>query len=171
VIHALKFAKSRWTPSAHPYVWETCRTSPPFTSSAQTSPATHRRPSHCEPLSPFHLRPLDLDQTARIESLNRIGTEQSCASRSLLIRRPQLLIRPKRYPPMRNCRVACSDSNEFRFRNLNQNSVQSSEIHILCSVDPKIANDIPLESLKSVEPSSTIKSYILWVQFETNFKL
>jgi hypothetical protein len=28
-----------------------------------------------------------------------------------------------------------------------------------------------LESLKPVEPNSTIKSYILWVQFETKFKL
>jgi hypothetical protein len=39
------------------------------------------------------------------------------------------------------------------------------------SVSPKIANDILLESLKLVESSGIIKSYILWVQFETIFKL
>jgi hypothetical protein len=39
------------------------------------------------------------------------------------------------------------------------------------SVSPKITNDIPLESLEHLESSSTIKSYILWVQFETIFKL
>jgi hypothetical protein len=39
------------------------------------------------------------------------------------------------------------------------------------SVSPKIANNIPLESLGIVLSSSTIISYILWDQFETIFKL
>jgi hypothetical protein len=52
-----------------------------------------------------------------------------------------------------------------------QNYVQTLENHIFWSVIRKIANDIPLESLEHLESSNTIKSYILWVQFETIFKL
>jgi hypothetical protein len=35
----------------------------------------------------------------------------------------------------------------------------------------KITNDIPLESLEHLESSGTIKLHILWVQFESIFKL
>jgi hypothetical protein len=52
-----------------------------------------------------------------------------------------------------------------------QNYVQTLENHIFWSVIRKIANDIPLESLELVESISTIKLHILWVQFETIFKL
>jgi hypothetical protein len=45
------------------------------------------------------------------------------------------------------------------------------ENHIFRSITRKITNNIPLESLRLLESSSTIKSYILWVQIETNFKL
>jgi hypothetical protein len=38
-------------------------------------------------------------------------------------------------------------------------------------MSPKIANNISLETLEYLESISAIKSYILWVQFETIFKL
>jgi hypothetical protein len=53
----------------------------------------------------------------------------------------------------------------------NQILFKSSKNHIFRSVGPKIANDIPLESLGSIESISTIKSHISWVQFGTIFKL
>jgi hypothetical protein len=59
---------------------------------------------------------------------------------------------------------------ENRFRNW-QNYVQTLENHIFWSVIRKIANDMPLESLEHLESSGTIKLHILWVQFETIFKL
>jgi hypothetical protein len=62
-------------------------------------------------ISPDSSRSLDLDQTLRIVSLNRIGTEQSSASRSLLIQRSTIVIHPNRYEPIGNCQVSISGSN------------------------------------------------------------
>jgi hypothetical protein len=60
------------------------------------------------------------------------------------------------------------DSNStFKF----QKVCRTCKIIIKCSAWPKITNLVSLESLKLVESSGTIKSYILWIQFETIFKL
>jgi hypothetical protein len=58
---------------------------------------------------------------------------------------------------------------EFEFKC--QILCRSCKINIKSSLGPKLANDIPLESLGNLESSSTIISYILWVQFENIFKL
>jgi hypothetical protein len=67
--------------------------------------------------------------------------------------------------------MSISGSNEFQIEMSNQISTQSFKIHILRFIDPKITNNIPLESLGNIEFSSTIIIHILWVQFETIFKL
>jgi hypothetical protein len=61
--------------------------------------------------------------------------------------------------------------SEFKQNQIPFKSAATCKIHIKCSVGPKIENNIPLESLEHVQSSSTIISYILWVQFETIFKL
>jgi hypothetical protein len=115
--------------------------------------------------------PSDLDLVVQIESLKRRGIRWSRASNPLKIRRSSLQIRPNRYAPIRIDHVATSDLKRIRFRISNQIPFQSYKIHIFWSVDPKIANNISLESLGIVLSSSTIISYILWVKFETNFRI
>jgi hypothetical protein len=82
-----------------------------------------------------------------------------------------LQIRPNRYAPIRIDHVATSDLKRIRFRISNQIPFQSCKIHIFRFISPKIANNIPLESLGHLESSSTIISYILWVQFESIFRI
>jgi hypothetical protein len=67
------------------------------------------------------------------------------------------------------CRPPNQTEIKIEFRN--QISTQSCKNHIFRSVGPKITNDIPLESLEYLESIRTIKLHILWVQFETIFKL
>jgi hypothetical protein len=67
------------------------------------------------------------------------------------------------------CRSPNQTEIKIEFRN--QILFKSCKIHNFHSVSPKIENNIPLESLRLVESSSTIISYISWVHFETIFKL
>jgi hypothetical protein len=67
------------------------------------------------------------------------------------------------------CRSPNQTEIKIEFRN--QILFKSCKIHNFHSVSPKITNNIPLESLGNVQSSSTIIIHILWVQFETIFKL
>jgi hypothetical protein len=101
----------------------------------------------------------------------RTGTSQSEPHRSHNILRFKSSIHPNRYHPIRSSHASALDLKQIRIEILNQIRFQTSKIHIFWSLHPKIANNISLESLGSLESSSTIKSYILWDQFETIFKL
>jgi hypothetical protein len=133
---------------------------------ASSPPTTGNPNSHGEP-SPLYLLPSDLDPEAENKSLNRRGMDRSEPSRSILIARFTNSIRPNRYRLIGTSHVALPESNGFQIRFLIQICTESCKFHIFCSVDPKITNLVPLESLGLVQSSSTIKSYILWVKFES----
>jgi hypothetical protein len=119
------------------------------------SPATRRKTSPVSPFLPFPCCPLDSDQRAHNRTPN-----------------------PNRYQPIECCHVTSPSQPRLDPVKLDSNSIYkfqilywSCKINIKSSVSPKFANKIPLESLRLIESISTIKSYILWVQFETIFKL
>jgi hypothetical protein len=122
-------------------------------------------------LPQIHSYPLDLNPKIQNRSLNRRVTGWSGPSKHHKILRLKFPIRPNRYGPVEKLHVASLWSEQFSNRFSNQNWSKSCKNHIFCSVGPKITNVIPLESLWHLESSGSIKPYILWVQFEINFKL
>jgi hypothetical protein len=63
-----------------------------------------------------------------------------------------------------------SDQNRVQIEIPNQILTRSCKIHIFRFTNPKIANNISLESLEHLDFSRTKISYILWVQFESIFR-